>query len=88
MREMWHDYLREFFDKEPQDHWIFSGRRCKGWHATSEPNTFNPFVGLMLAKGGGLLPLVVLPLLERQPSYGNEIMKEASPPPSRRHWTC
>lgn len=76
MREMWRSYLREFFGKEPKDHWFFGGRRFKGWQATSEPGTFNPFVGLMLAKGGGLLPLLVLHLLERQPSYGNEIMKE------------
>lgn len=30
----------------------------------------------MLAKGGGLLPRLVLHLLERRPYYGNEIMKE------------
>jgi DNA-binding PadR family transcriptional regulator len=29
----------------------------------------------MLAKGGGLLPLLVLHLFEEQPLYGNEIMK-------------
>jgi DNA-binding PadR family transcriptional regulator len=28
----------------------------------------------MLAKGGGLLPLLVLHLLEEQPRYGNDIM--------------
>jgi PadR family transcriptional regulator PadR len=76
IREMWRGYLREFFGKEPKDHWFFGGRRFKGWHATSEPGTFNPFVGLMLAKSGGLLPLVVLHLLEKQPRYGNDIMKE------------
>jgi DNA-binding PadR family transcriptional regulator len=73
---MWHSYLCEFFGKEPEEHWFFGGRRFRGWHATAEPGTFNPFVGLMLAKGGGLLPLVVLHLLERKPHYGNEIMKE------------
>lgn len=76
MREMWRSYLREFFGKEPEDHWFFGGRRFKGWHAASDPDTFNPFVGLMLAKGGGLLPLLVLHLLEKRPHYGNEIMKE------------
>lgn len=76
MREMWRSYLREFFGKEPKDHWLFGGRRFKGWQATCEPGAFNPFVGLMLAKSGGLLPLIVLHLLERQPRYGNDIMKE------------
>lgn len=73
---MWRDYFREFFGKEPEDHWFFSGRRFKGWHTTSDPSMFNPFVSLMLAKGGGLLPLFVLNLLDEQPRYGNEIMKE------------
>jgi DNA-binding PadR family transcriptional regulator len=36
----------------------------------------NPFVGLVLSKGGGLLPLYVLHLLSRQPRYGNDIMRE------------
>jgi DNA-binding PadR family transcriptional regulator len=36
----------------------------------------NPFVGLVLSKGGGLLPLYVLHLLSREPRYGNDIMKE------------
>lgn len=74
LREMWRSHFREFFGMEPEDHWFFSGRRFKGW-AASDPGTFNPFVGLMLAKGGGLLPLLVLHLLEEQPHYGNEIMK-------------
>jgi len=76
MRQMWHSYLREFFGQEPRDHWFLGGRRFKGWRTASGPGAFNPFVGLMLAKGGGLLPLLVLHLLEAQPRYGNEIMKE------------
>jgi PadR family transcriptional regulator PadR len=76
MREMWHSHLCEFLGQEPEAHWFFGGRRFKGWHATPKPGMFNPFVGLMLAKGGGLLPLVVLHLLEKQPRYGNELMKE------------
>jgi DNA-binding PadR family transcriptional regulator len=71
---MWRNHFREFFGMAPEDHWFFSSRRFKGW-ARSEPGTFNPFVGLMLAKGGGLLPLLVLHLLKEQPHYGNEIMK-------------
>lgn len=76
MQELWHRYFREFLGKQPEEHWFFGGRRFKGWHTTSKPSLFNPLVGLMLAKGGGLLPLLVLHLLERRPYYGNEIMKE------------
>jgi PadR family transcriptional regulator PadR len=72
-QEMWRNHFRDYFGMEPEDHWFFRGRRFKGW-ASSEPGTYNPFVGLMLAKGGGLLPLLVLHLLEKQPRYGNEIM--------------
>jgi DNA-binding PadR family transcriptional regulator len=36
----------------------------------------NPFVGLVLSKGGGLLPLYVLHLLSGKPRYGNDIMHE------------
>jgi DNA-binding PadR family transcriptional regulator len=71
---MWRTHFREFFGMEPENHWFFRGRRFKKW-ASSAPGKFNPFVGLMLAKGGGLLPLLVLHLLEEQPRYGNEIMK-------------
>lgn len=73
LREMWRTHFREFFGMEPEDHWFFSGRRFKKW-VSSAPGTFNPFVGLMLARGGGLLPLLVLHLLEEQPRYGNDIM--------------
>ena len=76
MRELWHSYFREFLGKEPKEHWFFGGRRFKGWHTTSEPVAFNPLVGLILAKGGGLLPLIVLHLVEQGSCYGNEIMKE------------
>ncbi len=75
MQEMWRNHLGEFLGKEPEEHWFFGGRRFKGWHAMPDPGLFNPFVNLMLVKGGGLLPLIVLHLLERQPRYGNEIMK-------------
>lgn len=74
LREMWRTHFRESFGMEPEDHWFFRGRRFKKW-VSSVPGKFNPFVGLMLAKGGGLLPLLVLHLLEEQPRYGNEIMK-------------
>ena len=38
-------------------------------------DNFNPFVASLLSKGGGLLPLLVLVLLEQQPRYGNELME-------------
>ncbi len=76
MREMWHGYLHKFFGQEPEEHWFLGGRRFKKWHATAKPGKFNPFVSLMLVKGGGLLPLVMLHLLEKQPRYGKEIMNE------------
>jgi PadR family transcriptional regulator PadR len=74
MREMWRSHFRDYFGMAPEDHWFFGGRRFKGW-ASSKPETFNPLVGQMLAKGGGLLPLLVLHIVQGQPRYGNEIMK-------------
>ena len=45
-----------------------------GWYAG--PGRVNPLVGLMLSKGGGIFPLLVLHLLSKGPSYGNDIMRE------------
>lgn len=73
---MWRRHFHEFFGEMPEEHWFFGGRRFKGWHAADEPGVFNPFVALMLAKGGGLLPLLVLHLLKEDARYGNEIMRE------------
>lgn len=58
----------------PEDHWFFGGRRFKG--GAWGPHGFNPVVGMLLSKGGGLLPLFVLHLLAAQPRYGNDIMAE------------
>jgi DNA-binding PadR family transcriptional regulator len=57
----------------PEAHWLFSGRRFSPWHEGLD--TFNPFVAALLSKGGGLLPLLVLELLEISPRYGNELME-------------
>jgi PadR family transcriptional regulator PadR len=86
MRQMWRNYFREAFGKDPEEHWFFGSRRFKGWHASAKPGAFNPFVGLMLAKGGGLLPLLVLHLLEKEPGYGNEIMRSIHER-TRKRWT-
>jgi DNA-binding PadR family transcriptional regulator len=73
---MWRDHVRRAFGQRPRDHWFFGGRRFLAWLAAGGPAYMNPFVGLVLSKGGGLLPLYVLHLLARKPRYGNDIMRE------------
>jgi PadR family transcriptional regulator PadR len=73
---MWHEHIREAFGRRPRDHWFFGGRRFLAWLAAGGPSYMNPFVGLVLSKGGGLLPLYVLHLLWRKPRFGNDIMRE------------
>ncbi len=75
-RQMWRDHIRQVFGRTPRDHWFFGGRRLRGWLAAGGPAYMNPFVGLVLSKGGGLLPLYVLHLLACAPRYGNDIMRE------------
>jgi DNA-binding PadR family transcriptional regulator len=67
-REFFHSYMGEW----PENHWAFGGRRFSPWHQGID--AFNPFVANLLSKGGGLLPLVVMVLLDANPRYGNEIM--------------
>jgi PadR family transcriptional regulator PadR len=74
MARAWREHLRDFLGQPPEDHWFFGGRRFKG--SPWGPQGFNPIVGMVLSKGGGLLPLLVLHLLSRQARYGNEIMNE------------
>jgi DNA-binding PadR family transcriptional regulator len=64
--------FEQFLGQPPENHWMFGGRRFKPWQ-TGEW-FFNPFVAMVLSKGGGLLPLYVLHLLSQQPRYGNELM--------------
>jgi len=70
----WRELLREYMAHEPRGHWFFGGRRFTAWWGG--PRGVNPLVGLMLSKGGGLLPLLVLHLLSQGPRYGNDIMRE------------
>lgn len=51
---------------------MFGGRRFRPWQVGE--SIFNPFVAAALSKGGGLLPLYVLHLLDQGPRYGNELM--------------
>ena len=71
---MWREHVREVMEQEPGEHWFFRGRRFTGWWAG--PGRINPLVGLMLSRGGGVLPVLVLHLLAQRPRYGNDIMRE------------
>jgi len=76
-RRAWREYLREYFGEAPEEHWFFRGRRFAAWAGGPfGPGVSNPIVGLMLSKSGGLLPIYVLHLLDQQPRYGNELMRE------------
>lgn len=68
----WRDLFEQFLGQPLEDHWMFGGRRFRPWQMGE--SIFNPFVAIVLSKGGGLLPLYVLHLLDQQPHYGNEIM--------------
>ena len=85
MARAWHEHLQAFLGQSPEQHWFFGGRRFKGgpWG----PYSFNPLVGMFLSKGGGLLPLLVLHLLSKQPRYGNDIMNEIEERPEGR-WSA
>ncbi len=71
---LWRKHVREIIEEEPQEHWLFRGRRFAGWWAG--PGRINPLVGLILSRGGGVLPVLVLHLLAQRPRYGNDIMRE------------
>jgi DNA-binding PadR family transcriptional regulator len=76
--DAWRKHLTDFLGVAPEYHWLFGGRRFKYW-STGEwgpPGLFNPFVAMLLSKGGGLLSLYVLHLLQERPRYGNDIMNE------------
>ena len=71
---MWRERLQEYLGQAPEEHWFFGNRRFMAW--CGSPGRSNPLVGLMLSRGGGLLPLFVLHLLSQGPRYGNDIMRE------------
>lgn len=77
-RRAWHEHFAEFLGIAPEKHWLFSGRRFRPWFSGKwgPPGLFNPFVAMILSKGGGLLSLYVLHLLAEKPRYGNDIMRE------------
>jgi DNA-binding PadR family transcriptional regulator len=85
-RNAWHQHFTNFLGTVPEEHWLFGGRRFRSW-ASGEwgpPGLFNPFVALVLSKGGGLLALYVLHLLAEKPRYGNDIMHEIEERTDRR----
>lgn len=69
---MWRQFFHEYTGEWPEDHWAFGGRRFSPWQKGNDQ--FNPFVAMLLSKGGGLLPLIVLQSLQERPRYGNDIM--------------
>lgn len=77
-RRAWRRHFAEFLGVPPEKHWLFGGRRFRSWAmgSSGSPSLFNPFVAMVLSKGGGLLSLYVLHLLAEQPRHGNEIMRE------------
>lgn len=77
-RHAWREHFRAFLGTDPEHHWLFRGRRFKPWFSRKwgPPGLFNPFVALVLSRGGGLLSLYVLHLLNQKPRHGNDIMRE------------
>lgn len=68
----WRIMFEGMFGQPIEKHWMFGGRRFKPWQ--DGEIIFNPFVSMVLSKGGGLLPIYVLHLLSEGPRYGNELM--------------
>jgi DNA-binding PadR family transcriptional regulator len=71
-QDAWRDFFFHFTGEYPEQHWAFGGRRFRPWHQGDV--SFNPFVANLFSQGGGLLPLIVLHLLQEKPRYGNELM--------------
>lgn len=77
-RRAWRGHFVDFFGVAQEKHWLFSGRRFKPWVSgrCGPAGMFNPFVAMLMSKGGGLLSLLVFHLLAEKPRYGNDIMRE------------
>ncbi len=73
LQRAWREQFEANYGKNVQDHWVFSGRRFR--HLRHNAQT-NPFVGSLLSRGGGLLALYALHLLNEAPRHGNELMRE------------
>lgn len=84
-RHAWKMHFQAFLGTDPEEHWLFSGRRFKPWFSRKfgPPGRFNPFIAGALSRGGGLLSLYVLHLLSQKPRYGNDIMRQIE---KRTHW--
>jgi DNA-binding PadR family transcriptional regulator len=74
----WRSHFTDFLGVPPERHWLFGGRRFKPWVSGrwGPPGMFNPFLAILMSKGGGLLSLYVLHLLSEKPRYGNDIMRQ------------
>jgi len=85
-RRAWRKHFSDFMGVPPEKHWLFSGRRFMPWRSSKRrhPGLFNPFVAVMMSKGGGLLSLYVLHLLAEKPRYGNDIMRSIEERTHRR----
>lgn len=86
-RKAWKQHFEAFLGVDPEKHWLFRGRRFKPWFSGrwDSPGLFNPFVAVIMSRGGGLLSLYVLHLLSQKPRYGNDIMREIETR-TRKHW--
>ncbi|MFN2138766.1 MAG: hypothetical protein ACK2UK_22610, partial [Candidatus Promineifilaceae bacterium] len=65
--QQWRQHFNRFTGVYPEDHWLFGGRRFRPWHH-GRPG-FNPFVANLMSMGGGLLPVLVLALIDEEPRY-------------------
>jgi DNA-binding PadR family transcriptional regulator len=72
----WHERVRRYMEGEGGEHWFFGSRRFAAWCFPEGIGRANPFVGLMLSKGGGVLPLIVMHMIAQGHRYGNDIMRE------------
>ena len=86
-RHAWMQHFEAFMGVDPEKHWLFRGRRFKPWFSRRwrSPGLFNPFVAVIMSRGGGLLSLYVLHLLSQKPRYGNDIMREIETR-TRKRW--
>jgi DNA-binding PadR family transcriptional regulator len=86
-RRAWRAHFATFLGVAPEKHWLFRGRRFKPWTSGGwgPPGLFNPFVAMVMSKGGGLLSLYVLHLLAERPRYGNDLMREIEER-TQGHW--
>ena len=71
----WRERMLAHAEAEGEDHWLLGGRRFRSPRGAKGALFRNPFVGSMLTRRGGFLPLLVLHLIAKGHTYGNEIMR-------------